>query len=387
MLPLISLTRTLLLSALLSSASAMAQEASGEGIIRGTAKARVELEEFSDSLGATATNFIRTALEQTGNFQFGPGPTAFKLRGTASGGRIVGTLVDSDGKLLFSETYDHQSLRMNALQFTDEVQSVIFGRPGIGMTQIAFVSDASGHKEIYVCDADGSNVRQLTNDQSICVSPALRNDAVFLAFTSYKSGYPNLYMIDLRSNSRRRIINAPGTNSGAAFSPEGEQLAMTMSFSGNPELYVTNPGGLGGRRLTESAWAEAAPTWSPDGKRIAYVANPKGKPQLFVIPAAGGVPTLLATGYQWSSEPNWSPDGHRIASTVRHSGKLSIAISDVAGGRTKLICDGEDPCWGADARHLIFVRENAIILRHVENETERVLISNMGRISEPTWSR
>jgi TolB protein len=355
--------------------------------IKGTTRARVVFDEFEGSLGATASGVVKEALDRSGDFVFEPGGSAFHIKGTASGGKIQGSVIDSDGKVLFSETYDNLSLRINALQFADEIQGAIFGRPGIGMTQIAFVSDATGHKEIYMCDADGSNIRQITKDNSTCVSPSLRNDAVFLAFTSYVSGYPDIYMIDLRNNARRRIVNAPGTNGGAAFSPDGERLAMTMSFAGNPELYVTNPGGLGGHRLTRTAWAESSPTWSPDGKRIMFSANRNGKPQLFIVPSQGGEPTAVLTGFQYTTEPNWSPDGHRVAATVRHGGKLSVVITDTAAGLTRVLAEGQDPCWGADARHIIYVQNDTLIMHHVENDSHRTIISNMGHLAEPTWSR
>lgn len=359
-----------------------------DGLIHRTVRARVVLEEFTGSLGSTVSAGLRSALEQTDDFLFEAGPDAFVVRGEANGGKVVGSLLNAAGKVLFTDTYDNLNLRLNTLQFADEIQSVIFGQPGIGMTQIAFVSDATGNKEIYLCDADGSNIRQITHDNSICGSPSLRNDAVFLAFTSYVSGYPDIYMIDLRNGNRRRIVNAPGTNGGAAFSPDGERLAMTMSFTGNTELYVTNPGGLGGRRLTKDNYAQASPSWSPDGKRMVYSASPNGKPQLYIMSSAGGQATLLPTGYQYSTEPNWSPTGTHIASTIRMSGKLSVAITDVGAVTTRILSEGSDPCWGADGRHLIYIQNNnALVMQHSITNAKRVLISNMGQISQPSWSR
>jgi hypothetical protein len=41
------------------------------------------------------------------------------------------------------------------------------GFPGIASTRIAMVGNATGHKEIYICDADGENLRQVTRDGSI----------------------------------------------------------------------------------------------------------------------------------------------------------------------------------------------------------------------------
>ena len=351
-------------------------------------KARIEMVPFEGSLGATAQQKVQEELLASGDYLIRePGGDVYKVSAVASGGKIRGAVADASGKVLFTETYDHLSLRINVLQFCDEIHSVIFGRPGIGLTQIAFVSDAPGNKEIFMCDADGSNVRQVTRDRAICASPSLRSDALLLAFTSYVSGYPDIYMIDLRTNARRRIVNAPGTNSGAAFSPDGQRLAMTMSFAGSPELYVTNPGGFGGHRLTNTSWAEASPAWSPDGRQLVFSANPTGKPQLFTMASTGGVPTPLATGYSHTTEPNWSPDGQHIAATVKIKGRKSIVITNLTTSQSHLLADGEDPCWGADGRHLVYVHDGKLIVHHILQGTSRTVISNLGHLAQPSWSR
>ena len=351
-------------------------------------QAGIEIVPFDGSLGATAQQKVQEELLASGDcFLQDPGPRAYKIGATASGGKINGTLSNPAGKVLFSETYDQQSLHLNVLQFCEEIHGAIFSRAGIGLTQIAFVSDATGNKEIFMCDADGSNLRQVTRDHATCASPSLRNDALLLAFTSYVSGYPDIYMIDLRTNARRRIVNAPGTNSGAAFSPDGQRLAMTMSFSGSPELYVTNPGGLGGQRLTSTNWAEASPAWSPDGKQLVFSANPTGKPQLFIMASTGGVPTPLSTGYSHATEPNWSPDGQHIAATVKIKGRKSIVITNLTTSRTHLLAEGEDPCWGVDGRHLVFVQDGRLIVHHVLQGTSRTVVSNLGHLTQPSWSR
>ena len=371
-------------AAVLLTGQALAAPLEMAGVLR---QASIEIAPFEGSLGATAQQRLLEELLASGDYLIQEtGGNGYKVSGTASGGKIQGTVTNSSGKVLFTETYDHQSLRLNVLQFCDEVHGAIFGRPGIGLTQIAFVSDAPGSREIFICDADGGNLRQITHDRATCASPCLRNDALLLAFTSYVSGYPDIYMIDLRTNARRRIVNAPGTNSGAAFSPDGQRLAMTMSFAGSPELYVTNPGGFGGHRLTNTPWAEASPAWSPDGKQLVFSANPTGKPQLFIMASTGGLPTPLSTGYAHATEPNWSPDGQHIAATVKIKGRNSIVITNLTTSQTHLLAEGEDPCWGADGRHLVYVHEGNLMVYHILQGTSRSVTSNLGHLAQPSWS-
>jgi TolB protein len=347
----------------------------------------LKVEPFTGGTGETAETFIRQTLEGTGDFRFAATGHKYVLLGESMGGKIVGTLRTADGKVLFKENYQSPNLRNNARQFADECVGTILGHPGIAMTQIAFVSEATGRKEIYLSDSDGTNVRQITRDDSSCVSPGLRTDAQALTFTSYVSGYPDVYMIELVTGNRRRILNAPGTNTGAAFSPDGNALVLTMSFAGNSELYLTNQTGGGGRRLTKTPFAECSACWAPEGGRILFTSTEKGFPQLKIMEVDTGRTQLLNTGYRYNTEPDWAPEGDRIAFTVKSGGALQVAVMDFTTRKVRLIGEGKDPCWGADGRHLLYVRGNELILENLFSKARRTIISNMGALAEPSWSR
>ena len=235
-------------------------------------------------------------------------------------------------------------------------------------------------------DYDGANVRQLTKDGSISVAPALAPDGSKLAYTGYQSGYADIYLIELASGSRGPIAKFPGTNSGAAFSPDGAQIACTLSKDGNPELYVMGASGGGARRLTRTRGVESSPTWSPDGSQIIYSSDERGGPQLFKIGAGGGSGQLISTGYNYCTEPSWSPDGRKVAFTAR-TGGFSIAVKDLEGGATNLLASGEDPAWGADSRHLIFSSGSSIVLLDAQTGRSTPIVTGLGKVSEPTWSR
>jgi TolB protein len=218
------------------------------------------------------------------------------------------------------------------------------------------------------------------------VAPALAPDGRKLAYTGYQSGYADIYLIDLGSGARNRIVKFPGTNSGAAFSPDGGQIACTLSKDGNPELYVVGAGGGGGRRLTRTRGVESSPTWSPDGSQIIYSSDERGGPQLFKIGAGGGSGQLISTGYDYCTEPSWSPDGRKVAFTAR-TGGFSIAVKDLQSGATNLVASGEDPAWGADSRHLIFSTGSSIVLFDTQTGRSVPIVTGLGKVSEPTWSR
>jgi TolB protein len=326
---------------------------------------------------------LQNDLAMSGYFSVVPEARAtFIAKGSGS---LSGTVVDRNGKTVLQNSYSG-SARGKVHAFADDIVETLTGSSGIANTKIAFTATKTGKKEIYTCDADGSNVVELTHDGAISVAPSLSADGSRLLYTGYQSGYADVYEIKLGSGARSRIMKYPGTNSGAAFSPDGGRIAVTLSKDGNPELYVTGGGGGGARRLTRTSGVESSPTWSPDGSEIIYSSDDRGGPQLFRISAGGGTPRLISTGHSYNTEPNWSPDGKKVAFNTRGGG-FQVSILDLATGSARTVGEGQDPIWGADSRHLIFASGGSLILLDTLTGQRTTLVSGLGRISEPTWSR
>lgn len=318
----------------------------------------------------------------------GAGPGRYLAEGSDAG-TLTGRLLDPAGAVVFEKNFGPAG-RAAVHRFADEIVQAVAGVPGIASSKIAFVSRRSGRKEIYTADYDGANAMQITRDGAISVSPALSPDGRLLAYTGYQTGYPDLYLIDLATGSRRPIVRAPGTNTGAAFSPDGRSIALTMSRDGNPEIYVVGLGGGMGRRLTRSAATESSPAWSPTGAELVFVSDATGSPQLYLMSAAGGPPRRLPSGFSYATEPAWSPDGTKIAFTARTPGGLQVAVLDLASGASRVITSGppaEDPVWGANSRHLIYAQGGALWLHDTFTGRRTAVISGLGSVSEPSWSR
>jgi TolB protein len=340
---------------------------------------------LSGADGAAATKIVQNDLTLSGYFTLGGANSTYTVRGTASGG-VQGQVVDHSGGTVLSKTYSG-SARENAHQFANDIIETLTGHKGLAGTKIAFIATRSGKKEVYVADFDGSNVRQLTHDNTISVHPSLSPDGRRIAYTGYQSGYADVYVIDLGSGSRNRIVNFPGTNSGAAFSPNGSELALTISKDGNPELYTVGANGGGARRLTRTRGVESGPTWSPDGSEIIYSSDQGGSPQLYRISSSGGSGQLLSTGHGYCTEPNWSPDGTKVAFNVRGGGDFQVSILDLKGGGTRTLSTGQDPVWGADSRHLIFTDGGALYMLDTVSSRKTKILDGLGKITEPSWSR
>ena len=336
--------------------------------------------------GGAVSKVLQHDLDLAGWFQLVPDAQASYLAGgTASGGSLQGKVTDRSGTVVLSKTYTGTDRDM-AHQFADDIVETLTANKGIAMTKIAFVATASGAKEIYLADYDGSNVRRLTSDRSISVAPSLGPGARQLAYTGYQGGYPDVYVIDIASGARSRAVSAPGTNSGAAVSPDGDSMALTMSKDGNPEIYITGLHGGMARRLTRTRGVESSPTWSPDGHELIYSSDNGGSPQLYRIGAGGGGSSMLSTGFGYCTDPSWSGDGKKVAFTVR-SGGFSVAMMDLGAGGAKILASGQNPVWGPGSRHLIYSAGSSLILLDVPTGRTTTIVTGLGKVSEPTWSR
>ncbi len=336
--------------------------------------------------GGAATKILQNDLALSGYFKFGGADSSYTVRGTASSGNLQGQVVDHSGGTVLTKSYSGGT-RDNAHQFANDVIETLTGHQGIAGTKVSFIATRSGKKEVYVADCDGSNVRQLTRDNTISVHPSLSPDGGRIAYTGYQSGYADVYVIDLASGSRNRIVNFPGTNSGATFSPDGGRLALTISKDGNPELYTVSANGGGAQRLTRTRGVESGPTWSRDGSEIIYSSDQGGSPQLYRISSSGGSGRQIPTGRGYCTEPSWSPDGKKVAFNVRSGGEFQIAVLDLAGGGTRTLATGQDPAWGADSRHVIFSDSGALYMLDTVSSRKNKVLDGLGKITEPSWSR
>ena len=373
-----------LILTLLASTPAIAQEATIT--VKKSDAINIALKPFAGADGAMAAKIVGNDLDLSGVFSIGlPERSIYSVSGTAAGGSLQGSVTDNRGSVVLQKTYTG-NIRQCSHQFSDDIVETLTGTKGIATSKIAFVSNRSGAKEIYIADYDGANAVQVTRDGAISVAPAISPDGRRLAYTGYQSGYADIYMIDLASGARSRILKFPGTNSGASFSPEGGRIACTLSRDGNPELYIATANGGGATRLTRTRGVESSPTWSPSGTEIIYSSDDRGGPQLFRISASGGSGRLVSTGYGYCTEPSWSPDGSKVAFTARQGG-FNIALVDLGTGMTRILAQGQDPAFGPNSRHIIYSEGSSLVLLDSVKGRRTPIITGLGKVSEPSWSR
>ncbi len=126
--------------------------------------------------------------------------TEFRLFDVVKGELIV-------GKRYVGTTDDKNRM---VVQFANEVLQALTGEAGLFDTRIAFVKKSGNTSDLYTINFDGSDLRRITNYNSLTLSPRWSPDGRRLAFTCYKDGNPDIYLRDLRAGSTEKIVSYPG---------------------------------------------------------------------------------------------------------------------------------------------------------------------------------
>jgi TolB protein len=299
------------------------------------------------------------------------------------------------GKRLVGKKYEGPvgDLRQMILRFCSEVIYHLTGNRGLFNSKIAFISTGSGNKEIFICDFDGSNIKQFTQNKRINLFPAWSSDTKWIAYTSYLKGKPDIYIINLK-NKHCTTISNKGINITPAWAPARFELAATLSFSGDQEIYLLTGTGKIIKRLTSKWGSDVSPTWSPDGKKIAFVSNRAGSPQIYIKDISSGQVERLTFNGQYNTQPNWSPRGDHIAYSSLQEGRNNIFVVDIKNRQTIQLTfdsgDNEAPSWSSDGSLISFssTREgpSRIYIMTASGTDQRRLLFLRGEQTNPKWS-
>jgi TolB protein len=233
----------------------------------------------------------------------------------------------------------------------------IVGEQGVFDSKIAYSSEVNGNRDIYICDFDGFNPIQITNDAAIDQMPAWSNTGDRIYFTSDRKGNHDLYCYVFEKNESYVVSNREGLNFAAAPSPDGKYIALTLSVAGNSEIYLLDSSGRIMRRLTYSWAIDTSPTWSPNSREIAFISDRAGNPQIYVTDVDGINIRRLTYYGDYIADPVWSPRGDYIAYCSREAGQFQIYIVDIMGQNAYKLTEigsNEAPAWSADGLHLVY---------------------------------
>jgi Tol biopolymer transport system component/predicted Ser/Thr protein kinase len=256
-------------------------------------------------------------------------------------------------------------------------QDGMFGLAWTAEGRIMYASVASGGRELWVVDADGSHPRQLTSDADLQFfsTPSSCPDGSTV-FASGAIGAANVWSID-EDGSNRKQLTHEGTNGAPSCSPDGKWVIFNASLGGDYKLWRVPLHGGNPEHLTD--YASTYPAISPDGKWIAFndYTHP-GASTIGVIPFAGGKPvqTFDYPGAVFGGYPiiHWTQDGRDLTYLRDLQGVTNIWSQPLDGGPQKQVTDftaGQifNFAWAKDGQQLALARgsqtSDVVLIRSV----------------------
>ena len=261
--------------------------------------------------------------------------------------------------------------------------------------------------EIWICDYDGENAKQITYENNYALHPLLFPGHKNFLYVSYKTGLPKIYYSSLTQKKSTPIIALRGNQMLPAISSKGDKIAFICDAAGRADLFVQRFDEKGfsiGKPRQVFAYprsTQASPTFSPGADMLAFVSDKDGCPRIYKIniPLDADVlrpeAQMLTKKNRENVSPSWSKDGKRIAYSSRTLGIRQIWIYDLEKNEEWQLTFGpdnkENPVWAFDSLHLIYNTEDSngseIYLININQKDAYQITTGFGKKRFPSWGQ
>jgi TolB protein len=185
-------------------------------------------------------------------------------------------------------------------------------------------------EEILLMNADGTDRRQLTSDNSSDLTPVASPDGRYIVFTSNRSGNFEVWRMGMDGTNLLRLTDSAGAT-GPNISPDGKWVTYLSSTDGKIRRVPLE----GGESVELIAGAIGASTVSPDGKLIAYCASVNGAWGIAISSFEDG---SLVRKFDLGSQSlnnrvlKWTPDGKALLYSATSGAASNIWMQPLGGG-------------------------------------------------------
>ncbi len=284
-------------------------------------------------------------------------------------------------------------------------------------------------KEVYVVDADGRNLTQLTHDNTLSLSPAWAPDGKSIAYTQFdwrrigkiREKGTVIKRHNLLTGERKVLVSKPRNNSGAAWAPDGSKVAATLSFTGRPEIYLLSSDGTGEpeplsraiqwKRINGEGYTsgdpnsllDVEPNFAPNGTKLVLSSARSGHPMIYVVDLVTKAASQLTFAGIYNASPAWSPKGDKIIFAAQRlaEGNFDLYLIDPDGNNLARITVGEkitgrrapssvNPSWAPTGRHIVFSSNEeggreAIYRMTLDGSVKKKISPPEKECSNPAW--
>jgi len=185
-------------------------------------------------------------------------------------------------------------------------------------THIAFLAVKKDAIEVYVMDADGGNIQQLTDNKLKKINTAYSPDGRSMVYEFRDGDFVGVGVVTIATKEEKRGLLRKGFLGllDLKWSPDGTKIAVGYYFSLYNAITVVSVSDLAPIWSLDRVSSIA---WSPDGQRIALVSvSGSNAGEIYVMPASGGTPQQVTSNNLMESQLSWQPDGRLMYLTSEY---------------------------------------------------------------------
>jgi TolB protein len=188
-----------------------------------------------------------------------------------------------------------------------------------------YTSYARGNPDIFYHSLSSGQRRVVAGYSGLNTSASVSPDGAHVAMILSKAGSPNVWVCNADGSNVKRLTKGI-EDSSPCWSPDGDTICFATKMNGRRTLAKVSAGGGEARRLsTSGAPNPSEPDWSPDGKWIAFTSQ-MGDFSICVMPADGSAaPVVLVSG----QNPSWSANSRTLVFNHGPAGRQTLSVLDV----------------------------------------------------------
>jgi Tol biopolymer transport system component/DNA-binding winged helix-turn-helix (wHTH) protein len=246
------------------------------------------------------------------------------------------------------------------------------GYSGLSLTpdgRVVYSSNINDHDDIWIMDADGSNPKQLTDNNGSNNDPTVAPDGRSIIFVSDRTGTTHIWKMNL-DGSRQQQLTEGGTQTAPQCTPDGKFVVYQELGADGMTIWEVLAGG--GQPVRVTASKSLLPFVSPDGSKLAYyyfdVQKSHWKIAVKPMGGSGSIQTLdmppSVDPYFFGAPMRWAPGGRSLAYVDSRSGVYNVWELRLDGSAPRQLTnfkyDGFGKIarveWSRDAKRLVFTR-------------------------------
>ncbi len=259
-------------------------------------------------------------------------------------------------------------------------------------TKIVFESTRDGpDADIFLMNADGTGVIQLTRNEVSDSTPAFTPDGRYIVWASEQDGNLDIFRMRADGSEPLNLSRHPGADGHPKVSADGRRIWFNSNRSSDPasfargvmdrehnhEIYSMSLDGGDVRRVTELPDWDTYAAISPDGRQLLWRrVTPTGgrsesgrNSEVFWMDLASGEMRNVTSHQAFDGWPAWSPDGKRIAFASNRAGAdfeaFDIYVANADGSNPVRVSFGSGesgsgswtkPMFSADGKRILCTR-------------------------------